>query len=240
MTAVRSLLAVGLGGALLAVLAGCAYHGGARQNIDNPAVRKVAWFSYLDGGDIREACAEGAPERYRLVYNGQYYDQTRSYEINAGLPNGAANLTARARGASNLAAFRLMDPLAPWETQRADTVLNAADFATFRDLLGQSGFGTGAPDGLRLHSQDFYWVAAACVGGKFHYFAWLAKQGRFENVKFQDFLLQHDQTGLAFRQPKPVYPTDRQPRQSGHNDNFAGYFTLTVRPGGLGGLVNAF
>ena len=240
MASVRSLMAKGLGGALLAALGACAYHGGSGQSIDNPVVRKVAWFSYLDGGDIRETCADGAPERYRLVYNGQYDRQTRSYEIIGGLPNGAANLSARARGTSNLLEFRLGDPLAPWKWQRSDTVLNQADFAAFRDLLAQSGFGNGAPQGLRLHSQDFYWVAAGCVDGKFHYAAWLAKKGRFEAVKFQDFLLRQDQTGLAFRQPIPVYLIDKEPRGHGGNDNYAGFFTLTVSGEGLGGLAEAF
>lgn len=103
----RSRGLAGLACGVLALLAGCAYHGGAGQSIDNPGVRKVAWFSYLDGGDIRETCTEGAAERYRLVYNGQYYKQTRSYEIFAGLPDGAAKLAARARGSANLAALRL-------------------------------------------------------------------------------------------------------------------------------------
>ena len=43
------------------LVGGCAYHGPSQSDIDNPAVRKVAWFSYLDGNDIRERCAPGAP-----------------------------------------------------------------------------------------------------------------------------------------------------------------------------------
>src|SRR5690242_20707907 len=58
--------------AALGLLAGCAYHGDHRGTVDNPGVRKVAWFSYLDGGDIRDTCAPGSPDRFRLVYNGQY------------------------------------------------------------------------------------------------------------------------------------------------------------------------
>ena len=67
---------------------GCAYHGAASTDIDNPAVQKFAWFSFLDGHDIREACASlgaqgsaGVPAHYRLVYNGQYSKQIRAYEI---------------------------------------------------------------------------------------------------------------------------------------------------------------
>ena len=74
------------------LLAGCTYRG----DIDNPAVRKVSWFSYLDGTDIRTACAEGAPDSYRLVYNGRYEEQLRSYEITAD-GAGGAYLVARAK-----------------------------------------------------------------------------------------------------------------------------------------------
>ena len=79
------------------LLAGCAYHGSSASNLDNPAVQKFAWFSFLDGNDLREACAAlgpKAPARYRLVYNGQYEKQLRIYEIEA-QPSGGANLRAR-------------------------------------------------------------------------------------------------------------------------------------------------
>ena len=61
----------------LAVLAGCAYRGG----IDQPVTLKATWFSYLNGDDIRSACVPGAPPKYRLVYNGNYDEQLRAYEL---------------------------------------------------------------------------------------------------------------------------------------------------------------
>ena len=51
------------------LLAGCDYHGNSASDLDNPAVQKFAWFSFLDGNDLREACAAlgpNAPARYRL------------------------------------------------------------------------------------------------------------------------------------------------------------------------------
>src|SRR3954471_11529521 len=88
---------------LFGAMAGCAYHGDSATDIDNPAVQKFAWFSFLDGNDIREACAAlgpKAPARYRLIYNGQYEKQLRVYEINA-TPSGGANLHVRTKGATN-------------------------------------------------------------------------------------------------------------------------------------------
>lgn len=224
------------------LLGGCAYHGPARSDIDNPAVRKVAWFSYLDGNDIRESCVAGSPDRFRLVYNGQYEKQIRSYEITAdgtSGSNGSAYFIARAMGQTNLADVQLNDLLAPWRWQRSETKLSSSEFGEFRDLLTQSGWGQGAPQGKILHSRDFYWVAAGCRDGQFHFDAWVHAQSDFSEVKFQDFLLARDKTGLALRKPVKVLPIDRT-EQGRPRDNLAPIFVLTVSGEGIGGLLNAF
>lgn len=218
-------------------LAGCAYHGGSQSNVDNPPYRKVAWFSYLDGYDIRQSCVPGAPDRFRLVYNGQYEKQVRSYEITGGGSGGY--YIARAMGTPNLLDLQLDDLLAPWRWQKSEMPLNPAEMDEFRDRLAASGWGQGAPQGKRLHSRDFYWISAGCRDGQFHYDAWVHAQGDFPEVKFQDFLLARDKTGMAFRQPVKVGPLDRagqgQPR-----DRPGTIFSLSVSGEGIGGLINAF
>jgi hypothetical protein len=222
------------------VLGGCAYHGPARTDIDNPAVRRVAWFSYLDGNDIRQSCAPGTLDRFRLVYNGQYERQIRSYEITQASPDpGGAYFIARAMGATNLAQVRLNDLLAPWRWQTSETQLSGAEFDQFRDLLLQSGWGQGAPQGKILHSRDFYWVASGCRNGQFHFDAWVDAQGDFKEIRFQEFLLARDKTGVAFRKPVQVLPRDRT-EQGRARDRSATIFVLTVSGEGIGGLLNAF
>lgn len=235
----RALLAVGIG---FSLLAGCAYHGGSQTNIDNPPYRKVAWFSYLDGYDIRQSCVSGSVDRFRLVYNGQYEEQIRSYEITGdgvGGNNGGAYYIARAMGEANLLNLTTNDLLAPWRWQKSEMTLSPAEFVQFRDRLAASGWGQGAPQGKRLHSRDFYWVAAGCRDGQFHYDAWVDAQGDFPAIKFQDFLLAHDKTGMAFRRPHKVLPIDRT-EQGQPNDRSATIFSLTVSGEGVGGLINAF
>jgi hypothetical protein len=224
------------------VLPSCAYRpegngaSGAGMGIENPIERKFTWFSYLDGADIRTNCAPGAPERFRLVYNGQYAKHVRAYDVLAGA-DGSAMLTARARGAAgNLLELRFDSAeglFGPWNFRRADTALNPAQFAQFRDLLRRSGLGSPAPEGLRLHSQDFYWLGAACLEGRFHYQAWAAARGDFARIVFLDFLLGHDGTGLAYRPPHAVGFVEKLP-DGGRNRNFEGYFTLTVHADGIG------
>ena len=222
------------------LLCGCAYHGAATSDIDNPAVRKVAWFSYLDGNDIRESCVAGSPDRFRLVYNGQYEKQLRSYEVTAeGTQNGGAYFAARALGQSNAAEVSLDDLMAPWRWQKSESRLSSAEFDQFRDLLTQSGWGSGAPQGKLLHSRDFYWVASGCRNGQFHFDAWVAAQVDFQRIKFRDFLLARDKTGIAFRQPVKVLPIDRT-EQGRQRERSAPIFALSVSGEGIGGLVNAF
>jgi len=230
-------------GALAFLLSACAYHGGS-QSIENPLVQKTAWFSYLDGHDIRTACQAGSPDRYRLVYNGQYEYQLRSYEILADA-TGGAQMRARAQEAMDLSRFTIDDVFSPWRWKTADATLGAPDFVKFRTLLHESGFGSGAPQGLRLNSRDFYWVATGCENGAFHFYAWsdAHKTGGvsdFARIRFQEFILARDQTGIAYRQPHPVLPADRVARHSHSNDNVEPIFTLTVRGEGIGGLTNAF
>lgn len=220
-------------GAVL-LLAGCAYRG----DIDNPVVRKVAWFSYLDGADIRTGCAGGAPDSYRLVYNGRYEEQLRSYEVTAD-GTGGAYLVARAKGRANAFDVSLDDVLAPWRWKRSEMRLSPDEFQRFVALLGDSGQFAGAPVGLRLFSGDFYWVGGACRGGAFHYGAWLFSNGGFDRVRFAEFLFARDQTGLAVNPPRRIPAGEYLAPQGRREDQSQIRFWLQVRENGLGGVANA-
>ena len=196
---------------LVLLLAGCAYHGG----IDDPMVQKLTWFSYVGGGDIRAACAAGGPESYRIIYNGRYREQLRSYELTA-TPDGAV-LQARVKESPDMARLTGGDLEGPWRWLRSVATLSPAELARFRALLDASGFRAGAPPGLVLHSNDFYWVAAGCGPDRvFHFAAWVAAHGDFAQVHFVDFLLAHDQTGVAFNPPRPVPVSDYSPVPPGN------------------------
>jgi len=216
-------------------LAACSYRG----DIDNPVVRKVSWFSYLDGTDIRAACTEGAQDRYRLVYNGRYEEQLRSYEVVAD-GGGGAYLAARAKGRSNMFAISAEDVFAPWRWQRAEARLSPAEVQQFTDLLRQSGMFAGAPVGERLFSGDFYWVASACKDGKFHYQAWLYSADRFAHLRFTDFLFKHDRTGLAVNPPRLIPAAEYLGPMGRQDDQIHTRFWLQVGEDGLSGVPNAF
>jgi hypothetical protein len=224
-----------------ALLAGCAYQSSAQlgsgSTIDNPIERKFTWFSYLDAADIRNSCAAGGPDQYRIVYNGQYYEHLRSYEVTGGAK---PHLVARARGQNGnlleMGFSSFEELLGPWQFHRSDSDLSAADWSKLRDSLHQAGFASGSQAGLRLHSQDFYWLIAGCESGKFFLNAWADKPRAFALTRtpFLDFLLKHDQTGIAFLPPRAVTYMDKNDQGKGRHKDYSGAFVITLRADGIG------
>ena len=90
--------------------AACAYSG----QTSSPIALSNSWFSYLDAGDLRQACVAGAPEAYRIAFNGSYEEQLRTYDVTGIGPNGA-RMAVRVRGTSgNVVDFQITDPLGAW------------------------------------------------------------------------------------------------------------------------------
>lgn len=214
----------------------CTYRG----NIDNPAVQRATWFSYLDGTDIRDSCKPGTLDRYRLVYNGPYHEQLRSYEVVAD-GAGGAHLVARALADhGNLVKLSLSDPLAPWRWRKTEERLPPETFDELRRRLIESGFGSEPPVGLRLYSGAFYWVASGCADGQFHFNAWDYPSERFAALRFPEFLFARDKTGVAVNPPRPT-PEARfgEPGQTGARSERT-RFVLEVTEDGLGGASGLF
>ncbi len=219
----------------LLLLAACSYRG----DIDSPLVRKVSWFSYLDGGDIRETCAAGAADHYRLVYNGRYDEQLRSYEVTTD-GTGGAWLVARAMDAANLVDLTFDDLLAPWRWRRSEQYLSPAELGEFEARLAASGMFGPPPVGLRLFSGDFYWIGSACRAGVFRFNAWLYPGDRFARIRFADFLFERDATGIPVNPPREILAGERVGPRGRQKDRTETRFWLQVREDGLGGLPEAF
>ncbi len=217
-----------LAGGLL--LAACTYRGG----VDEPVTLRATWFSYLDGSDLRAACGPGAVDRYRLVYNGRYQEQLRSYEVTADGAGGAI-VVARAIGPANLTTLRLDDLQAPWRWTRAEARFAPAEMAAFESALGQSGLFDAPPDGLRLNSWEFYWVASGCRNGAFAFSAWVHPSARWDALAFPDLLFARDGTAVAVNPPRPLPASERFGPPGGREERGAETrFTLQVRGKGLG------
>jgi len=196
-----------LGALILALLVcACTYRG----QVDKAPTIKVTWFSYLNGDDIREACAPGSPLHYRLVYNADYDKQLRSYEM---VSDGGEGLhfVARAMSGSgiDISKFSLQDPLGLGGWQRAGEPLDGAVLAEIDHALEWSGAFEPAPKGLRLYSDQYYWVAALCHQGKFYFNAWLYPSKPYDRLSFPQVLYGHDKTGIPVAPPQAVGPAAR-------------------------------
>jgi len=216
----------------LGLLSACAYRGG----ITLPFTQKVAWFSYLNGDDIRAACVPGAPSQYRLVYNGEYDRQVRTYEILA--DGGGAAYTARVQGGGGigLLGLSLSDPgsLGGWTTAQAR--LTASDLAALDRALTRDEAFAPPPPGMNLASEEFYWILVGCRDGEMVFNAWRFGDARFAALTFPAVLLRHDTTGVAVNPPRDVGPIDRVTR-GGEPETTTPRFDLAIGAGGLLGLA---
>jgi hypothetical protein len=184
------------------VVAGCSYSGG----VGNPLTRKATWFSYLNGDDVRDRCANYSDRlEVRLIYNGNFTEQVRSYEINSD-GTGGARVTARAmpEDAGNLLNFQVSDPLATGRWAESTVILNPAERGQLVAKLADSGVFQRAPRGLDLKSWGSYWVSIACRDGEVFFNAWTAGRERWDRQQLWQIVRPLDDTGVPVYQPHPA------------------------------------
>lgn len=227
-------LAIGL--AVLA-LGGCAYRG----EVDQPYTWKATWFSYVNGDDLRRRCANIDDHwEVRLIYNGHYEEQVRSYHLIAD-GTGGAEVTARATqpDEGSLTGLSTADLLAPWRWARSQIRLDPAARAQLSARLADSGVFQRAPAGLDLKSWGSYWVSVACRGDRVTFNAWAYPSDRWTAQDLRRIVKPLDATGVPFYGPKaPDFaeaPIHRRP-----NEGRGVHFLLSTGSNGLAGPHLAF
>lgn len=165
--------------------------------VENPIARTIGWFSYAGGRDIREACDKGANAQYRFVYNAIYTEQVRTYDVMPSADGGAAVLVSRVIQPYPALRVTLSEPFGPWRGVVKRTSVGQAEVQILRDALLGSAFYQTAPTGLRLRSDNFYWVVSSCEDGEFHINAFQAPTERFGRITFPAVLFGMDSTGVA-------------------------------------------
>lgn len=182
---------------------------------DNPVASSLKWFSYAGAEDFRDTCRPGGPDRLRLIYNAQYREHVRTYDINMITGTDDAMMEARARGTANLSiGLSLSDPFGPWRFKSSLRRLSAAEMTELKGLLRKSGFFTPASRRIRLNSNNFYWLATGCIDGKFHANGWQYPSSRFSGIQFPAFLFARDGTGLEVPPPEDInkFPSSESDR----------------------------
>ncbi len=206
--------------------------------IDTPIVNRFAWFTYLDGTSLRESCSADMPFRARLIYNADYREQVRIYNV-VGDGAGGAYLKTRVgnAGAIDISRFSLEDPAAPlggWKTSLVR--LSPAEFESLRVALRASGAFEAPPVGRRLHSSQYYWLSSICDDGTFYFQAWEANEEGFPELSFPELLFTHDATQVTVRPPRDVGAEARLASGPDFKQQLKGpTFTVEVGENGLVG-----
>lgn len=212
-------------------LGGCAYQGG----FGNPLERKLSWYSYIGGDDIRDTCMAGQGDAIRLVYNAIHTEQIRTYDIAVTAHDETFPMDARVLGPASLGSFETngaFDPIAPWRGDTATTRLRAEDLERLWDALAASGTFDPAPEGLYLPSEKFFWLTAVCRDGRFFYNAFRWPSDAFDGLQFDNMVFAWDMTGVAVNPPRQatnfdIYGDASPTRKTG------AYYHVTVGKNGL-------
>ncbi len=221
------------------IMTACAYQG----TPTNPVKRNLTWHSYLNGDDIRPACATGAPDRYRLVYNGIYIEQVRSYDAVASTPQSPGQLTSRVFGKTDLRTFNLSAPsdvFAPWRGKTAFTPLSDDQMDRLKEALAADLDSHPLTGRLELPSDDFYWIVAACMDGELRFNAFRWPSPRFAALNFPDLLWSWDKTGVPVNPPRKVDPVFLHHASPGEEMRNAMRFNLAAEEDGLFGHRPSF
>jgi hypothetical protein len=169
------------------LLSGCASLGPAGEE----DARKLTWFSYVNGEDLRAKCSSDEPDRYRLIYNSKANAQLRTYEVQGAEARAGSGAGPDAGGA--VVEARIIPADALWRRDPEDT-LAAGQSASMRLYLSPDQFGkltsrlaeSGVFDGssMELHSRPggVFWLASGCHEGSYFLTAFSNPSDRFENI----------------------------------------------------------
>lgn len=180
--------------ASLLALAGCSSTGPT----DNPVARKLTWFSYLNGDDLRSRCGKDGTDRFRLVFNADYNRHVRTYDVVGDPERGGAAVEAHVIEATDLARITPADPFSAARGRKASLQLSAAQYDSFIGRLREDGAFDPPPHGLRLPSNGFYWLINGCRAGQWFFTAFPYPSSRFTDARFPELLRSIDPTGVAF------------------------------------------
>ncbi|PWC34469.1 hypothetical protein TSO352_18620 [Azospirillum sp. TSO35-2] len=223
-------------GAALAALAGCASVGPT----DNPIARKLTWFSYINGDDLRADCGKDGADRYRLIFNADYNRHVRTYDIVSDPAKGGAAVEAHVIEATDLARITPLDPLSAARGREATTRLTPAQFDSFVGRLRDDGAFDPPPQGLRLPSNGFYWLINGCRAGQWFFTAYPYPSHRFTEAGFPEALQRIDPTGVAFPSLPAPEEAPRTLPSSGQLADGGVFFEIQIGRHGLVGPTAPF
>lgn len=187
---------------------------GASRSSTGTASGGNTWASFVSGQDLKAACNASTPDTLRFVYNADFTEHVRLYEMyDAG--DGSAVLTITVRGptrigsdpariAGRVTGKRSVNGLAPFERN------------SLMQTLMSSGFTSSPlPQGTVLPSDGHFWVVSGCRGGAFTVNAWSYPSDRWDSITFPGMLGQLDFTNIRFNPLSTLTEAQRAAARTG-------------------------
>ncbi|MEE2759852.1 MAG: hypothetical protein VYE18_00205 [Pseudomonadota bacterium] len=157
-------------------------------------------MTILGGADIRATCQPGQPDRYRFLYNGNYVEQVRSYDILATNQPDYYRLKVAVAEEADLreiiTELGLPDIFRPWRLKVGSRILGADVVRNIKTVLAGNGFFSSKPPKRGISSIEFYWSVSACLEGKFIFNTYVWPSGRFRKLAFPSILNAWDKTEI--------------------------------------------
>lgn len=152
-----------LAAALLLTLAGCA-------DGLSPVASSLTWTHFLAADDLRLACDEDAPDRFRLIYHDRQPPQLRLFEVQEDRERGGAEARARTLTPQDLAQATAGDDYSDWLGAFASRRLTPLEFATLARRLDRAGAFDPPPFAYGRRPSSVRMIAAGCRDGAwFHH-----------------------------------------------------------------------
>lgn len=218
---------------ILLGVTGCQY----TEPSGNLAGTRVTWMDYLDGGDIRRACeAEGGPERYRMVLMADAYgtgvgNQARGFDLVVA-PTGGGRLSVVVdRGITFTGPTDIRDV---GSTPRARTEVPPATVDRLVSALQASGAFAPPPVGLRLNTQEHFWIVSGCRGGDYFLTAFAFPEPGWSQLRFPETLRAVDPLAERVAWPMPPQARVGRPTCPVSRDDDGPNVCYTVHIGGNG------
>lgn len=165
-------------------LTGCASFGPAEDD----GVRKLTWFSYVNGEDLRAQCSAEAPDRYRLIYNARSSAQLRTYEVHGEDDDrrsgrrGGAVVEAREIPAADLSRREPEEALGRGEIAAERIRLSPEQFDWLTRSLADSGVFDAPLRGFGTKPGGVLWLASGCHDGAYFLTAFSNPAERLEII----------------------------------------------------------
>ena len=186
------------------------------------------WTTFISGQDIKASCTASSPDTYRFVYNAEFTEHVRHYEMyDTGDGSAVLNIIVRgptrisgdpARITGRVSGKRSVNGLAPFERNSLVQTLMSSGFTS-----------SPLPAGTVLPSDGHFWVVSGCRNGQFTVNAWTYPSDRWDSITFPGMLGQLDFTNIRFN---PLETRTEAQRAAARSGDVAQAFDIRVSSDG--------